>query len=145
MSNVVVFGLILLAATASAAQAQAQAQGRTQGKEQDSAQRGQRMVFTSAHEVLAQAIRNGSASGELSGEVAAHFNRQFNSTGPLRVEARAINDLAREGCKRLQMDTTKLAVPTAQGPRDLKLSTWLNYCLDGRPPNAVVVPVGSMK
>lgn len=144
MSNVIGFGLILFAA-ASAAQAQGLAQERTQGKDQDSAQHGQRKVFGSAHEVLALAIRDGSASGELSGEVAAHFNRQFNSTGPLRVEARAINDLAREGCKRVQLDTTKEAVPTAQGPRDLKLSIWLNYCLDGRPPNAVVVPVGSMK
>lgn len=141
MLNVIVFGLMFLAATASAAQAQAQ--GPALGP--DGAQRGQRQVFGSAHEVLAQAIRDGRASGELKGEVAAHFDRQFNSTGALRVEARAISDLAREGCKRVQLDTTKLAVPTAQGPRDLKLSTWLNYCLDGRPPNSVVVPVGSMK
>ena len=110
MRSAIVFGLsVLVAATA------VQAQGQGQG--QDGAQRGQRMVFSSAHEVLAQAIRHGSASGELRGEVAAHYSRQFNSASPLLVEAHAIKDLTREGCKRVQLDTTKLAVPGPVQPK----------------------------
>ena len=65
--------------------------------------------YTRQHDVLVSAIRHGSASGVMTGEVAEHFTRELHSLGPLLVEARVIKSLAREDCKRLEMIFTKQA------------------------------------
>ena len=46
-------------------------------------------VYTRQHDVLAAAIRNGSSSGVMEGEVAEHFTRQFRATVPLLVAVKA--------------------------------------------------------
>jgi hypothetical protein len=94
-------------------------------------------VYTRQHDVLAAAIRNGSSSGVMEGEVAEHFTRQFRSTGPLLVAAKVINSFARADCKRLEMVFTKKNVDMPQGRTDVVLKTQLNYCLDGTPPISV--------
>lgn len=94
-------------------------------------------VYTRQHDVLAEAIRNGSASGVMEGEVAEYFTRQFRSTGPLLVTAKAIQSFSRAHCKRLEMVFTKKDVDTPQGRTDAILKTQLNYCLDGAPPISV--------
>lgn len=91
-------------------------------------------VYNRQHDVLAAAIRYGSTSGVMEGEVAEHFTRQFRSTGPLLVSAKVLKSYAREGCKRLEMVFTKKDVDTPQGRTDAILKTQLNYCLDGSPP-----------
>lgn len=91
-------------------------------------------VYTRQHDVLATAIRNGSTSGVMEGEVAEHFTRQFRSTGPLLVSAKVIKSFNRADCKRLEMVFTKKDVDTPQGRTDAILKTQLNYCLDGTPP-----------
>lgn len=94
-------------------------------------------VYTRQHDVLAAAIRNGSSSGVMEGEVAEHFTRQFRSTGPLLVTAKVIKSFSRADCKRLEMVFTKKDVDTPQGRTDAILKTQLNYCLDGTPPISV--------
>jgi hypothetical protein len=94
-------------------------------------------VYTRQHDVLVAAIRHGSSSGVMEGEVAEHFTRQFRSTGPLLVRASVIESLSRSDCKRLEMVFTKQEVETPRGRTDAILKTRLNYCLDGSPPFAL--------
>jgi hypothetical protein len=97
----------------------------------------QSTVFTRQHDVLTAAIRHGSTSGVMEGEVAEHFTRQFRSTGLLLVRASVIQSLSRSDCKRLEMVFTKQEVETPRGRTDAILKTRLNYCLDGAPPIAL--------
>ena len=91
-------------------------------------------IYTRQGDVLVEAMKNGSASGEMRGPVAEHFTRQFRSEGPLWVSAKVIRPLRREGCNRLEMTFTKKDVETEKGLTDAILKTELNYCLDGTPP-----------
>lgn len=97
----------------------------------------QTTVYTRQHDVLAAAIRQGSTSGVMEGEVAEHFTRQFRTTGPLLVTASVIQSFRRSDCKRLEMVFTKQEVETPRGRTDAILRTRLNYCLDGSPPIAL--------
>lgn len=94
-------------------------------------------VYTRQHDLLAAAIRHGSTSGVMMGEVAEHFTRQFRSTGPLLVSASVIQSFSRNDCKRLEMVFTKQDVETPRGRTGAILKTRLNYCLDGSPPIAL--------
>ncbi len=91
-------------------------------------------VYTQQQDVLIAAIRNGSSSGVMEGEVAEHFTRQFRSTGPLLVTAKVIKSFSRADCKRLEVVFTKKDMDTPNGSTDAILKTRLNYCLDGIPP-----------
>lgn len=95
------------------------------------------VTYDRPHDVLASAIRNGSANGVMVGEVAEHFTRQFRSTGPLLVTAKVIKSFGRDDCKRIEVVFTKKAVDTPKGRTDAILKTQLNYCLDGSPPISV--------
>lgn len=97
----------------------------------------QSTVYTRQHDLLAAAIRHGSTSGVMVGEVAEHFTRQFRSTGPLLVSASVIQSFGRSDCKRLEMVFTKQEVETPRGRTDAVLKSRLNYCLDGSPPIAL--------
>jgi hypothetical protein len=92
------------------------------------------MTFTRQHDLLVTAIRNGSTSGEMQGEMGEHFTRELHSTGKLLVVARVIQPLSRDDCKRLEVIYTKKDVDTPEGRTDAILKTELNYCLDGSPP-----------
>ncbi|WP_338927514.1 hypothetical protein IHE33_15485 (plasmid) [Mycetohabitans endofungorum] len=91
-------------------------------------------LYTRQHDLLADAIKNGSASGVMEGEVAEHFTRQFRSTGPLLVSAQIIQSFERGECKRVEIVFIKKDVNTAKGRTDAILKTQVNYCLDGTPP-----------
>ncbi len=91
-------------------------------------------VYTRQHDVLVDAIRNGSTRGVMEGDVAEHFTRQFRSTGALLVTAKVIKSFSRTDCKRLEMVFTKKDVDTPKGRTDAILKTQINYCLDGTPP-----------
>ena len=94
-------------------------------------------IYTRQHDLLVAAIRHGSTSGVMVGEVAEHFTRQFRSTGPLLVSASVIQSFGRSDCKRLEMVFTKQEVETPRGRTDAVLKSRLNYCLDGSPPIAL--------
>ena len=91
-------------------------------------------VYTRPHDLLVKAIKTGAADGVLTGEVDAHFTRQFHSTGPLLVKAKVIEHLKQSDCKRLEVVYTKKNVDTPKGRTDAILRTQMNYCLDGGPP-----------
>jgi hypothetical protein len=92
--------------------------------------------YTSPHQLMSDAIRNGQATGTLTGEVNDKFTKQFNSRGPLLVNATRLSTLPREGCARLEVIFTKKQVQTPKGLTDAILKTQINYCLDGAPPVA---------
>lgn len=92
-------------------------------------------TYAKQHELLVAAIKNGSASGLMTGELADLFSRQFNSVGVLRANAKVVRSFPQPDCKRIEIIYTKADVMTKSGPEDdIKLKLGLNYCLDGRPP-----------
>ncbi len=94
----------------------------------------QERVFTHQRDLLTDAIRNNQAQGVMQGEVAEHFARELRSTGTLRVQAKVLQALAREDCRRLEVRYTQEDVPTPRGVTQARLVTRLDYCLDGGPP-----------
>lgn len=94
----------------------------------------QEKIYARQRDVLVDAIRNGQSAGLMHGEVAEHFTRELRSTGVLRVQARVLQALDRETCKRLEMVYVQDGVATPQGVTQARLATQLNYCLDGGPP-----------
>lgn len=95
---------------------------------------GAQTVYLRQHDMLVQAIRNGTAEGLMRGDTANLFQRQFNSDGPLLAHAQVIGQFARPDCKRLQVVYTKKEVMSEKGPQDLTMTMKLNYCIDGEPP-----------
>jgi hypothetical protein len=92
--------------------------------------------FSDPHTLMTQALRTGSAKGVMTGAIDEQFSRQFHSTGILSVQARVIKALARSDCKRLEIIFTKADVDTPKGRTQAILTTELDYCLDGGPPNS---------
>lgn len=91
-------------------------------------------VFNDQNELLTVAIRRGSASGLMVGEVAEMFTKQFKSNGALQVVATTIQHFKRPDCKRLEVVYTKKEVVTPPGKTDAIFKIQVNYCLDGHPP-----------
>ena len=91
-------------------------------------------VFNDQNELLTAAIRRGSASGLMVGEVAEMFTKQFKSNGALQVVATTIQHFKRPDCKRLEVVYTKKEVVTPPGKTDAIFKIQVNYCLDGHPP-----------
>lgn len=91
-------------------------------------------VYLRQHDMLVQAIRNGTADGVMTGDTAELFKRQFKSDGQLLAHAEVIGQFSRADCKRIQVVYTKKEVITDKGPQDLKMNMKLNYCIDGKPP-----------
>lgn len=90
--------------------------------------------YENPHDVMIETIRNGQASGVMSGIIARKFEKQFSSNGVLLFEARKLFSYKQEGCARIEIDYTKKDVLTANGITEVNLKTQINYCLDGRPP-----------
>jgi hypothetical protein len=91
-------------------------------------------IYLRQHDMLVQAIRNGSADGVMTGDTAELFKKQFKSDGQLLAHAEVIGQFNRADCKRIQVVYTKKEVITDKGPQDLKMNMKLNYCIDGKPP-----------
>lgn len=94
-------------------------------------------IYNTPHDLMVETIRNGAASGLMSGEVARKFDAQFRSTGALMVSARILTRYKQPGCARLAVDYTKKDVPTPRGLSAAHLNTQINYCLDGRAPDSL--------
>lgn len=90
-------------------------------------------TFNSPHELLVEAIRAGSAKGQMVGSVNEIFTLQFRSDGPLNVSAKTVQILAGD-CRRLEVEYRKEGVSTPKGITAAILTTQLNYCLDGSAP-----------
>ncbi len=91
-------------------------------------------VFKDQNELLTSAIRSGSVSGIMKGDVGDLFTKQFKSNGDLMVAANVIKHFKRPDCKRIEVTYTKKNVVTPPGKTDAILKVQVNYCLDGQPP-----------
>lgn len=92
------------------------------------------VLYANAHELFVDAIRTGTASGVMTGEIAEHFSRQFHSTSTLFANARVIAPLIQPDCRRLEVIMRKADVATPTGRQAVTMTAKLNYCLDGKPP-----------
>ena len=92
-------------------------------------------IYNNAHDLMVEAIRTGSASGVMTGDIAKKFTDQFRSNGPLLVSAKVLKRYKQKGCARLAVDYTKKQVQSTHGMTDALLKTQINYCLDGRAPD----------
>ncbi len=92
------------------------------------------IVYLKPHDLFVEAINQGKAQGELQGEVAEHFTRQFRSTGMLLANTKVTKRYKQEGCAQLETVFTKQDIDTPKGKTQAVLKTQLNYCKDGTPP-----------
>ncbi|WP_374690613.1 hypothetical protein, partial [Accumulibacter sp.] len=89
-----------------------------------------------AHLLAALDAPEGRSDGELSGPMAALFQAQTRSSGPVRVQVRTLRRSAQAGCARLQATLLQDEVPTREGTRvAFAVRYELNLCRDGQPPS----------
>lgn len=89
-----------------------------------------------AHLLAALDAPEGRSDGELSGPMAALFQAQTRSSGPVRVQVRTLRRSAQAGCARLQATLLQDEVPTREGKRvAFAVRYELNLCRDGQPPS----------
>lgn len=88
-----------------------------------------------AHLLAALDAPEGRSEGVLSGPLAALFQAQTRSSGPVRVQVRTLTKFAQEGCARLQATLMQDDVPTREGQRvPFAVRYELSLCRDGQPP-----------
>lgn len=94
-------------------------------------------LYSNGHDLMVEAIRNGHASGVMTGDIDKRFSEQFKSNGPLLVEAKRIIAYKQAGCARVSVNYTKKEVPIPQGTTAVHLDTQINYCVDGSAPKSL--------
>jgi hypothetical protein len=94
-------------------------------------------IYNNAHDLMVEAIRTGSASGVMTGDIAKKFSEQFRSNGSRLVSAKVEKRYKQKGCARLSVNYTKKQVQSTHGMTDALLKTQINYCLDGRAPDSL--------
>lgn len=98
-----------------------------------------------AHLLAALDAPEGRSDGDLSGPMAALFQAQTRSSGPVRVGVRTVRKSAQAGCARLQATLLQDEVPTREGKRvAFAVRYEVNLCRDGQPPSegGELEPVG---
>ena len=91
-------------------------------------------TYTRPHELLVKAIGDGSATGFMVGPIADHFTTTLQSKAPLKARARVLKKLPEEGCARLELVLTKDQVVTPTGMTSAIMTSQINYCVSGKPP-----------
>lgn len=92
--------------------------------------------------VLIEAIRTGTATGEMSAQVREAFAHIFGSNQPIRVKVERLEAVKPRGCYRLRVTTTQAGVyevdpktkVRATTPSEKSLAYRLNYCANGHFP-----------
>ncbi len=88
--------------------------------------------------LIFKALKDGSAQGQVSGEAADLYQRQFKSNAPVFAEISTLKQFKRTDCRRLAV---KLTMPTVnikdkQGrTHAVDTTTEINVCSDGLPPS----------
>lgn len=102
------------------------------------------MCATVAHaddlnRMMRSAAANGSAEGEVTGQVAQFWRETTKSNAPIFAKITTVKHFKRDDCRRLNVETWQDRVPTKQGELVLfKQSFQLNLCSDGTPPEESV-------
>jgi len=84
---------------------------------------------------LNTAIKNGTASGELTGPQADAWKAKTKSTAPIKVTVTTVKKFSQPDCARLAVKMTQDNVPKTDGSFGTLETGWgMNTCLDGLPP-----------
>jgi len=83
---------------------------------------------------------DGQAHGVLTGDIAQAITQRFNASSPIYIDVTTARRYAQPGCARLNMRFWQDGVnlPGAKAPRAQTIDFGINYCLDGRPPRALL-------
>ncbi|VVP32246.1 hypothetical protein [Pseudomonas fluorescens] len=88
-----------------------------------------------AKEILFAAIKQGYASGELTGEQAVAWKKKSGSNEPILVEAKVLSRFKQPECAKLGVKMTQAKVPKKEGGTGpLEVGWGMNLCTDGMPP-----------
>lgn len=88
-----------------------------------------------AKAILLEAVKNGQASAELTGDQADVWMAKTRSREPVMVEAKVVERLAQPGCARVAVSFTQQMVPKVNGGTGpLEVGWGMNICDDGAPP-----------
>lgn len=93
-------------------------------------------------ELLIEAVKDGHAAGELTGDQADAWMAHTHSREPIRVEAKVVGKLQQQGCARVALQYRQEMVPKVNGGSGpLEVGWGMDICEDGAPPlNTGLVP-----
>lgn len=98
-----------------------------------------RQEVTSIRPLLLEAIAKGRSHGIMVGAQAEAASRLFRTQAPVEIDVKALHDMVRTGCKRLQVTTSQKAVwgfdaktgERDKAPSDQTMTYQISYCADG--------------
>ena len=95
-----------------------------------------RIAIPEVKPLLKLAIERGSAHGVIVGESATYVREKFDTRAPIEIDVRALHALPQPGCSRLEVSTRQKGVLENGKRADKELTYQVNYCLNGRFPEA---------
>ena len=100
-----------------------------------------RQAVTTVKPLLVTAIDQGEAHGVLVGQAAQYIAQTFKSAAPIEIDVKTVQPLGEPGCKRAVTTSQDGVVDFNRERRDAKparvaFTYQLNYCRDGRMPQA---------
>jgi hypothetical protein len=102
----------------------------------------ERQAVTTVKPLLVTALDQGEAYGVLVGQAAQYIAQTFKSTAPIEIDVKTVQVLGEPGCKRLAVTTAQDGVVDFNRerrdtkPARMAFTYQLNYCRDGRMPQA---------
>ena len=101
-----------------------------------------RQAVATIRPLLVTAIDQGEAHGVLVGQAAQYIAQTFKSAAPIEIDVKTVQPLGEPGCKRLAVTTSQDGVVDFNRerrdtkPARMAFTYHLNYCRDGRMPQA---------
>ena len=101
-----------------------------------------RQAVTTVKPLLVTALDRGEAHGVLVGQAAQYIAQTFKSAAPIEIDVKTVQPLGEPGCKRLTVTTSQDGVVDFNRerrdtkPARMAFTYQLNYCRDGRMPQA---------
>ena len=102
----------------------------------------ERQTVTTVKPLLVTALDQGEAHGVLVGQAAQYIAQTFKSAAPIEIDVKTVQPLGEPGCKRLAVTTSQDGVVDFNRerrdtkPARMAFTYQLNYCRDGRMPQA---------
>ena len=101
-----------------------------------------RQAVTTVKPLLVTALDQGEAHGVLVGQAAQYIAQTFKSAAPIEIDVKTVQPLGEPGCKSLAVTTSQDGVVDFNRerrdtkPARMAFTYQLNYCRDGRMPQA---------
>ena len=102
----------------------------------------ERQAVTTVKPLLVTALDQGEAHGVLVGQAAQYIAQTFKTAAPIEIDVKTVQPLGEPGCKRLAVTTSQDGVVDFNRerrdtkPARMAFTYQLNYCRDGRMPQA---------